>query len=419
MATGERNDPFRAFNFQLEIDGVPLGAFSEVQRADRRRRRGRLPRRHRPAAERAQADRAAQVHQHHAQARLHAGQVAVAAGTATSSTAVADRRNGTIVLMNEARQPVLRWHAENAWINKIEGPTLQGERQRGRDRVGRARARRPDARDVARTRRAPCRPTRPRASTTSAPTPAPRRSSPLRTDIAGFVGIAERGPLARARCRSKSWRQFEAWFGDFTGAGLPRLRGARLLRERRPPLLGRARRLARPPRAGRRGRRACARRRRRWPSLARRGVAAPASGATTSRSRRRETHRAQTRTAPTAALDAGVRRPSCSVAGFARGTHVRVTRSPAATRRTASSRAVDADRRAPLLGPPAIRRCALPYEQPLDRLRPDAAAADREHRVHAARARARTRCAPSYDELSLVPEHPRYGPAAARADPRD
>ncbi|HXI36191.1 MAG TPA: phage tail protein, partial [Burkholderiales bacterium] len=38
---------------------------------------------------------------------------------------VADRRNVTIVLMNEARQPVLRWHAENAWINKIEGPAFK------------------------------------------------------------------------------------------------------------------------------------------------------------------------------------------------------------------------------------------------------------------------------------------------------
>ena len=37
----------------------------------------------------------------------------------------ADRRNVTIVLMNEAREPVLRWHAENAWVNKIEGPSLK------------------------------------------------------------------------------------------------------------------------------------------------------------------------------------------------------------------------------------------------------------------------------------------------------
>ena len=30
MATANARDPFRTFNFQLEIDGVPLGAFSEA-----------------------------------------------------------------------------------------------------------------------------------------------------------------------------------------------------------------------------------------------------------------------------------------------------------------------------------------------------------------------------------------------------
>jgi phage tail-like protein len=38
---------------------------------------------------------------------------------------VDDRRSVTIVLLNERREAVLRWHAENAWINKIEGPTLK------------------------------------------------------------------------------------------------------------------------------------------------------------------------------------------------------------------------------------------------------------------------------------------------------
>jgi hypothetical protein len=30
MATADRRDPFRSFNFQLQIDGIPLGAFSEA-----------------------------------------------------------------------------------------------------------------------------------------------------------------------------------------------------------------------------------------------------------------------------------------------------------------------------------------------------------------------------------------------------
>ena len=42
--------------------------------------------------------------------------------------------------------------------------------------------------------------------------------SALRTDIAGFVGIATRGPLHQA-LPVQSFRQFQAYFGDFTGAG--------------------------------------------------------------------------------------------------------------------------------------------------------------------------------------------------------
>jgi phage tail sheath protein FI len=40
----------------------------------------------------------------------------------------------------------------------------------------------------------------------------------LRTDIAGFVGLAERGPLHTA-VPIQSWRQFQANFGSFIGAG--------------------------------------------------------------------------------------------------------------------------------------------------------------------------------------------------------
>ena len=50
--------------------------------------------------------------------------------------------------------------------------------------------------------------------------------APLRTDIAGFVGIARAGSAASADAGRQSWRQFQAWFGDFTGAGIWRMRCA-------------------------------------------------------------------------------------------------------------------------------------------------------------------------------------------------
>ena len=40
----------------------------------------------------------------------------------------------------------------------------------------------------------------------------------LRTDIAGFVGLAERGPLDTP-VQIESWRQFQFVFGDFVPYG--------------------------------------------------------------------------------------------------------------------------------------------------------------------------------------------------------
>lgn len=34
------------------------------------------------------------------------------------------RKNGAIILLNEAREQALRWEFFNAWINKYEGPAL-------------------------------------------------------------------------------------------------------------------------------------------------------------------------------------------------------------------------------------------------------------------------------------------------------
>jgi phage tail-like protein len=124
MATAERRDPYRSFNFQLEIDGVPLGAFSEVSGL---------------TAEGDAIDyrEGTDVQQN---VRKYPGlrkfsNVTLKRGISQDKSlwrwytnivnGQPDRRDVTIVLLNEARQPVLRWHAESAWINKIEGPTLK------------------------------------------------------------------------------------------------------------------------------------------------------------------------------------------------------------------------------------------------------------------------------------------------------
>lgn len=124
MATAERRDPYRSFNFHLVIDGVPLGAFSEASgltadgdavdyregtdvQSNVRKLVGLRKFTNITLKRGYTQDRALWVwHQNIANGQP-------------------DRRNVTIVLMNEARQPVLSWHAENAWVNKIEGPSFK------------------------------------------------------------------------------------------------------------------------------------------------------------------------------------------------------------------------------------------------------------------------------------------------------
>ena len=124
MATAERRDPYRTFNFQLEIDGVPLGAFSEASgltaegdAVD-----------YREGTDVQQNVRKLTGLRKYTNIMLKRGYTqdrSLWRWYGNIVNGVPDRRNVTIVLMNEARQPVLRWHAENAWVNKIEGPAFK------------------------------------------------------------------------------------------------------------------------------------------------------------------------------------------------------------------------------------------------------------------------------------------------------
>ncbi|MCK9621355.1 MAG: phage tail protein [Methylobacter sp.] len=124
MATGERRDPYRAFNFQLEIDNVPLGAFSECSgltaegdAVDYREGTDRQPNVRKLVGLRKYTNITLK--------RGYTQDKSLWAWYTNIFNGIPDRRNVTIVLMNEQRQPVLRWHAENAWVNKIEGPSFK------------------------------------------------------------------------------------------------------------------------------------------------------------------------------------------------------------------------------------------------------------------------------------------------------
>jgi len=124
MATGTRNDPYRAFNFRIEIDNLTVGAFSECSGlssdgdAVDYREGTDIPLNVRKLVG----------------LRKYANIVLKRGYTQNTElwnwytnivNGIPDRRNGTIILMDEARNDVLRWNIENAWINKIEGPSFK------------------------------------------------------------------------------------------------------------------------------------------------------------------------------------------------------------------------------------------------------------------------------------------------------
>ena len=123
METGERIDPFRAFNFRVEFDGLTVGSFSEVS----------------GLTSEGDAIDYREGTDFPLTARKLTGlrkytNIVLKRGYTTNDelwswhrnivNGVADRRNGTVILMDEERKDVLRWDVENAWINKIEAPTF-------------------------------------------------------------------------------------------------------------------------------------------------------------------------------------------------------------------------------------------------------------------------------------------------------
>jgi phage tail-like protein len=124
MATGERRDPYRSFNFQLVIDNVPLGAFSECSgltaegdAVDYREGTDLIPNVRKLVGLRKYSNITLK--------RGYTQDTSLWTWFNNIVNGLPDRRDVTIVLLNEQRQPVLRWHAENAWINKIEAPMFK------------------------------------------------------------------------------------------------------------------------------------------------------------------------------------------------------------------------------------------------------------------------------------------------------
>lgn len=120
----DRRDPFRTFNFRLEIDNVPVAAFSEVSGlqsdgdvADYRTGMD-LPLTNRKIP-----------------GLRKFGPIGLKRGMVKDTTlwdwyrnianGQIDRRNGSVILMDEQRNDVLRWNFVSAFPNKISASDLK------------------------------------------------------------------------------------------------------------------------------------------------------------------------------------------------------------------------------------------------------------------------------------------------------
>jgi phage tail-like protein len=121
--TDSRTVPFCSYNFAVEIDGLAVAAFSEVSG---------LTAEGDPVDYREGTDPVNNVRKLIGLRKY--SNIMFKRGYTQNSTlwdwykriaeGQPDRRNGSVVLMNEAHRPVMRWNFDNAWINKIEGPGL-------------------------------------------------------------------------------------------------------------------------------------------------------------------------------------------------------------------------------------------------------------------------------------------------------
>ena len=122
MATGSRTDPYGGYNFLVEIDGITQAGFQEVSGLDvstdaTEYREGNDPTHTRKlpglnkytpiTLKRGITD----------SDELWKWRATVIAGNA-------ERRNGSIILLDQTGQEKLRWNFFNAWPSKWTGPAL-------------------------------------------------------------------------------------------------------------------------------------------------------------------------------------------------------------------------------------------------------------------------------------------------------
>jgi phage tail-like protein len=123
MAATTHRDPYRAYNFRVEFDGVLLAAFAEVSGLTSKS--GSVDYRD-GITDRAGIGRVVGLQKYPSVTlkRGLAGDPLMQWWRTLSVGGQPERRTLTITLLNETGVPLSRWRIANAWISKIEGPNL-------------------------------------------------------------------------------------------------------------------------------------------------------------------------------------------------------------------------------------------------------------------------------------------------------
>jgi phage tail-like protein len=125
VANAARNDPYKNFNFLVEIDGIAQAGFSECTGL----------RLEVDVIEYREGAETSSVRKLPGRAKV--GDITLKRGITTSKelhdwvesirNGVANRKNGAIVLLDDERKPVVRWKFVNAFPRKWEGPNLDAK----------------------------------------------------------------------------------------------------------------------------------------------------------------------------------------------------------------------------------------------------------------------------------------------------
>jgi phage tail-like protein len=123
MAVGDRNDPFRGYNYRVEIDGLTVAGFSEAsgltldtepveyrEGNDVRMTARKLP--------------GLRKFSNITLKRGYTPNMELFDWYKQNLNGAVERRDGAIALMNEVQEDVLRWKFEQGWICKYTGPTM-------------------------------------------------------------------------------------------------------------------------------------------------------------------------------------------------------------------------------------------------------------------------------------------------------